>query len=72
MKHNFYVISKPDYKLNQNDIVRITREKNKLGKKRSILDKDLFKITKQEGNIYELKNIKTNDKVYRPRFEIIY
>ena len=71
MKHNFYVISKPDFKLNQNDIVRITSEKNKLGKKRSILDKDLFKITNQKGNIYELSNIKTNDKVYRPRFEII-
>ncbi len=71
MKHNFYVISKPDYKLNQNDIVRITSEKNKLGKKRTILDKDLFEITNQKGNIYELKNTKTTAKVYRPRFEIL-
>lgn len=70
MKHNFNVVSNPDYKLKQNDTVKITSEKSKLGKKRTIIDKDLYKINKQEGNIYELINTKTGTKVYKPRFEI--
>ena len=42
----------------------------KLGKKRTILDKDDYKVIKQEGNIYMLKNVRTGEKIYKPRFEI--
>ena len=70
MKHNFNIISSRDYKLDMDDKVKITSEKSKLGKKRSILDKDLYKVSGMKGNIYELTNTKTNKKVYKPRFEI--
>ena len=38
--------------------------------KRTILDKDDFKIINKVSNIYELKNNRTGEKIYKPRFEI--
>ena len=70
MKYNFYIITQPDYKLNKDDIVKVVNNTNKLGKKRTILDKDDYKVIKQEGNIYMLKNVRTVEKIYKPRFEI--
>ena len=70
LKYNYDIVSNSDYKLNKNDVVRITSEKNKLGKKRTILDKDDYKVIGQEGNIYKLKNVRTNKTTFKPRFEI--
>jgi hypothetical protein len=70
MKYNFYISSQPDYKLNKDDVVKVVSTVNKLGKKRTILDKDDYKVIKQEGNIYMLKNVRTGEKIYKPRFEI--
>ena len=70
IKYNFYISTQPDYELNKNDIVKVVSTVNKLGKKRTILDKDDYKIIKQTGNIYELKNVRTGEKIYKPRFEI--
>ena len=62
IKYNFYISTQPDYELNKNDIVKVVSTVNKLGKKRTILDKDDYKIIKQTGNIYELKNVRTGEK----------
>ena len=70
IKYNFYISTQPDYELNKNDIVKVVSTVGKLGKKRTILDKDDYKIIKQSGNIYELKNVRTGDIIYKPRFEI--
>jgi hypothetical protein len=70
IKYNFYISTQPDYELNKNDIVKVVSTVGKLGKKRTILDKDDYKIIKQSGNIYELKNVRTGAKIYKPRFEI--
>ena len=70
LKYNFDIVSNPDYKLNENDIVRVTSEKNKLGKKRNILDRYDYKVIGQDGNIFKLRNTKTNVEIYKPRFEI--
>ena len=70
IKYNFYISTQPDYELNKNDIVKVVSTVGKLGKKRTILDKDDYKIIKQSGNIYELKNVRTGEKIYKPRFEI--
>jgi len=70
MKYNYNIVSKPEFELNENEVVRITSEKNKLGKKRTILDKNDYKVFKQHGNIYELKSTSSDKSVFRPRYEI--
>ena len=60
----------PPYSKSVNDVVKVESTVGKLGKKRTILDKDDYKIIKQIGNIYELKNVRTGEKIYKPRFEI--
>ena len=71
LKYNFSIVSNPDYKLNISDVVKVTSEKNKLGKKRTILNKDDYKVIEQQGNIFKLKNVRTNEITYKPRFEIL-
>ena len=70
MKYNYSIMTKPDYHIDKDDIVKITSEKDKLGKKRSILDKDYYKLVNKNGNIYELLGTTTNKKAFKPRFEI--
>lgn len=70
IKYNYCIKSKPDYKINNNEIVKVVNEDSKLQKKRTILNKDDYKITNQKGNIFEVKNIRTNETTFKPRYFI--
>ena len=70
VKYNFFISSQNDFELNKNDIVKIVSNEGKLGKRRAILDKDDYKVVDKVGNVYELKNVRTGEKIYKPRFEI--
>ena len=69
-KYNYYITTKPDYKLNKNEDVRILNDNSIFEKRRTKLNKDIFKVNNQIGNIYELINTQTNEKVYKPRYKI--
>jgi hypothetical protein len=76
MKYNFNIVTQPGFKLKQNDIVKIKNDDNifssgpnKLNK-RSVINKDDYIINNQYGNIYELINTRTNERVFKPRYEI--
>ena len=71
IKYNYYIKQKPDFKLNNNEVVKVVNNNEKLKKKRTILNKDDFKIIKQRGNIFELQNVNNeNIKTYKPRYQI--
>ena len=82
IKYNFDIINKPDYKpqsgpdslgefkLNIGDVVQVTNENSTFGKKRTILNPDKFKVIGQKGNIYELENLRSFERIYKPRFQI--
>ena len=63
-------MTNPDYELNKDDVVRVYNSKNALQKRRTLLNKDLFKVKGVKGNIFELENTNTKQKLYKPRFEI--
>ena len=65
-KHNYYVQSKQDYNVNVGDEVQIVNENNPFEKKRTILNKNPYSVTKRVGNIYELKH--GDSTVCRPRY----
>ena len=69
IKYNFFIKSQPDYNINDED-VKVVNNHDKLTKKRAILSKDDYTITNQIGNIFELKNKRTNKKTYKPRYFI--
>ena len=69
-KYNYYISSHHDYNLNQNQNVRVLNDTSVFEKRRTKLNKDIFKVNNRIGNIYELVNTKTNEKVYKPRYKI--
>ena len=70
-KYNYYITSKPDYKLDKNQKVKIHNEHNNFEKRRTLINKNEYKVKNRNGNIYELINTNTNEKIYKPRYEII-
>ena len=71
VKNNYYITSKPDYKLDKNQKVKIHNEHNNFEKRRTLINKNEYKVKNRNGNIYELINTNTNEKIYKPRYEII-
>ena len=75
IKYNYHIITQKDYKINIDDVVKIVNKKeslideNKINS-RTILSKDDYKVINQIGNNYELINLRTNKRVFRPRYEI--
>ena len=70
IKYNFFITSQNNFELNKNDNIKVINNVSKLEKKRTILDKDDYKIINKVCNIYELKNNRTGENIYKPRFEI--
>ena len=56
--------------LNKNDIVQVSNDYGTFEKKRTILNPDKFKVVGQNGNIYELMNLNTEETIYKPRYQI--
>ena len=75
IKYNYHIITQKDFKLNNDDIVKVVNKKdsiideNKINS-RSILSKDNYRIIGQQGNIYSLLNENKDKIIYRPRYEI--
>ena len=70
IKYNLFITSQNNYKLNKNDNVKVVNINDKMKKKRTILNKDNYKVIDKVGNIYKLKNTTTNNVLFKPRFEI--
>ena len=70
IKYNFMIMSNPDYAIDNNNDIKIYNNGSKLEKKRSKLSKDNYTLIKNIGNIYELENERTKEKVYKPRYQI--
>jgi len=70
IKYNYLIKSKPDYKINNNEVVKVVNDNSKLQKKRTIINKDDYKIKNQIGNIFEVKNTRTNETTFKPRYFI--
>ena len=70
IKYNLFITSQNNYKLNKNDNVKVVNINDKMKKKRTILNKDDYKVIDKVGNIYKLKNTTTNNVIFKPRFEI--
>ena len=70
IKYNYYIKQKSDYEIDKNDVVKITSDNDKLKKKRTILDKDDYKVINYNGNIFKLQNTRTNENIFRPRYAL--
>ena len=70
IKYNYYIKSKPDYKIDDKEDIKVVNDNSKLQKKRTILSKDNYKITNKFGNIFEVKNTRTNESLFKPRYQI--
>ena len=72
IKYNFYIKSQPDYKINDNEVVKVYNDASKLEKKRTKLLKDDYKIESHRGNLFKLQNINNNNVIIKPRAQIKY
>ena len=75
IEYNFKVKSQEDFILNPGDIVKIifnggTGRGAKFTKKRAYLDKNDYIVQGYVGNMLELKNSKTDEIIYRPRYQV--
>ena len=70
VKYNYYIKSKPDYKPNNENDIKIHVNQEALKKRRAKLSKDNYKIVNEVGNIFQLENMRTNEKIFKPRHQI--
>ena len=72
-KYNVMIKSKYDLEVNLNKPVYcwLYKDKDKLSKSRTQLYPDLFMIVGKENNLYELRNIRTNEIMFAPRYKIV-
>ena len=69
IKYNYYIKLKPDYKIINEEEVKIYNDVSKLNKRRTKLSKDNYKVINKNGNIYELQN--ANDEIiFKTRLQI--
>ena len=69
IKYNYYIKLKPDYKINNDEEVKIYNDVSKLDKRRTNLSKDNYKVINKNGNIYKLQNA-DDEIIFKPRFQI--
>ncbi len=70
INHNFEVKKQSDFILNPGDIVKIAFNGDKFTKKRAYLDKTDYVVQGYVGNMLELKNLKTGNIEYMPRYQV--
>ena len=73
MNYNYKIVMQDDFKLNPGDIVKVQFNPSgasKFTKKRAYLDKTNYIVQGYEGNMLELKNAKTGEIVYKPRYQV--
>ena len=73
MNYNYKIMMQDDFKLNPGDIVKVQFNPtgaSKFTKKRAYLDKTDYIVQGYEGNMLELKNVKTGEIVYKPRYQV--
>ena len=64
------IIINPNFTLNTNDDVRIINDKNNIGKRRSNLSKEYYKIDSLQGYGYLIRS-KDNSVAYYPRHKLV-
>ena len=69
-KYNYFISHKPGFELHQNQNVKVYNDPSAFEKTRTILNENVFKVNDKKGNIYELINTNTNNKVHKPRYKI--
>ncbi len=73
MNYNYKIVMQDDFNLNPGDIVKVQFNPSgasKFTKKRAYLDKTDYIVQGYEGNMLELKNAKTGEIVYKPRYQV--
>ena len=70
IEHNFKVKTQSDFILKPGDRVKISFNGGKFTKKRAYLDKTDYIVQGYVGNMVELRNSKTGEIEYRPRYQI--
>ena len=73
INYNYKIMLQDDFKLNPGDIVKVQFNPSgasKFTKKRAYLDKTDYIVDAYLGNMLKLHNSKTNEIVYKPRYQV--